>query len=195
MFGRIFVFCIRDCLMSNPLMKNKLLKDSLSKKAGSEGNNLQIFGKGYAVRKAARDDLPALLKIESEVSPFPWSARQFGESIDSHEGYVLLKGKRIIGFLFFQQVLDQAELLNIAVRPSFQGEGLGYSLLRFCLDNLRNTALRLHLEVRASNFTAIGLYLSAGFTQTGERRAYYRSEAGREDALLMAYDFSEEKNK
>ncbi|PCH52212.1 MAG: ribosomal-protein-alanine N-acetyltransferase [Cellvibrionales bacterium] len=153
-----------------------------------------MFGQGFSVRKAGRDDLSVLLKIEAEVSPFPWSARQFNESIDCHEGHVLLKGKRVIGFLFYQQVLDQAELLNIAIRPSFQGQRLGYRLLHFCIERLRDTTLCLHLEVRASNFSAIGLYLDSGFKQTGERRAYYRSEAGREDALLMAYDFSEDKD-
>lgn len=107
----------------------------------------------------------------------------------------MLKGKRVIGFLFYQQVLDQAELLNIAVRPSFQGEGLGYRLLCFCLESLRDTATCLHLEVRAGNFVAISLYLRSNFKQTGERRAYYRSEVGREDALLMTYDFSDEKSK
>ncbi len=146
---------------------------------------------GFSIRKTTRDDLPTLLKIESEVSPFPWSARQFGESIDDHDGCVLLKGKRVIGYLFYQQVLDQAELLNIAVRPSFQGEGLGSLLLNMCMDTLRDTTVQLHLEVRASNFTAIGLYLRAGFKQIGQRRAYYRSEMGREDALLMAYNFLE----
>lgn len=149
----------------------------------------EAFGRGFSIRKALRDDLPVLVKIESEITPFPWSARQFGESIEDHESCVLLKGRRIVAYLFYQQILDQAELLNIAVRLSFQGEGLGSRLLGFCLERIRGSASQLHLEVRASNFTAIGLYLGAGFRQVGERRAYYRSDTGREDALLMTYDF------
>ncbi|MBV1932746.1 MAG: ribosomal protein S18-alanine N-acetyltransferase [Porticoccaceae bacterium] len=152
-------------------------------------DSAEAFGSGFSTRRAVRDDLPILLKIESEITPFPWSARQFGDSIDDHETYVLLKGKRVIAYLFYQQILDQAELLNIGVRSSFQGEGLGSRLLGFCLERIRGSATQLHLEVRASNFTAIGLYLSSGFKQVGERRAYYRSETGREDALLMTYDF------
>jgi ribosomal-protein-alanine N-acetyltransferase len=154
----------------------------------------EAFGKGFSTRRAIRDDLPTLLKIESEITPFPWSARQFVDSIDSHEAYVLLKGKRVIAYLFYQQILDQAELLNIGVRLSFQGEGLGSQLLGFCLERIRASAAQLHLEVRASNFTAIGLYLSSGFKQVGERRAYYRSETGREDALLMTYNFPDPAN-
>lgn len=144
---------------------------------------------GLSIREVVREDLPALIKIERQVSPFPWSARQFADSIQSHSGYVLLNGNRIIGYLFFQQILDQAELLNIAVQSSFQGEGLGAYLLKLCVDMLSDSAARLHLEVRASNFSAIGLYLKTGFNQVGQRRAYYRTDCAREDALLMVYDF------
>jgi ribosomal-protein-alanine N-acetyltransferase len=41
------------------------------------------------------------------------------------------------------------------------------------------------LEVRASNLAAIGLYRSMGFADIGLRRDYYRTENGREDAILM----------
>lgn len=157
----------------------------------TNGDLLVVWDDGFSLRRAARDDLSILLKVESEVSPFPWSARHFSDSIDSHAGYVLLKGRRIVGFLFYQLILDQAELLNIALRLSFQGEGLGSRLLDFCLTELRGTATQLHLEVRASNFSAIALYLSRGFKQVGQRRAYYRSESEREDALVMIYSFQE----
>ena len=146
---------------------------------------------GYSLRKAELSDLGVLIKIEDEVTPFPWRAKQFADSISSHNGHVLLKGRRVIGYLFYQQILDQAELLNIAVRPSFQGEGFGAHLLNFCIECLSTSTAHLHLEVRASNFTAIELYQRAGFKQVGQRRAYYRSDQGREDALLMTYYFSE----
>lgn len=146
---------------------------------------------GFSLREVSQDDAPALLSIEKSVSPFPWSARQFADSMKNHQGYVLLCQRRVIGYLFFQQVLDQAELLNIAVKPSFQGEGLGATLLEFCVDKLHASVRCLHLEVRASNFAAIALYISRGFRQVGERRDYYHDEHGREDALLMSCDLGE----
>jgi ribosomal-protein-alanine N-acetyltransferase len=42
------------------------------------------------------------------------------------------------------------------------------------------------LEVRVSNFSAINLYTKIGFAQVGQRRDYYATEYGREDALLMS---------
>ncbi|RQW76978.1 MAG: ribosomal-protein-alanine N-acetyltransferase, partial [Geobacter sp.] len=46
------------------------------------------------------------------------------------------------------------------------------------------------LEVRFSNITAISLYRSLGFTETGRRKSYYENG---EDALLMEYIYDKEK--
>lgn len=141
------------------------------------------------MRPAVPDDLAHLMKIEDEVSPFPWRVKQFAESLDDHRTYVLCKGSKVVGFLIFNQVIDEAELLNIAVKSSFQGEGLGANLLDFCIEQVSDTAAKLFLEVRASNFPAIALYLGRGFAQVGQRRGYYHSEDGKEDALIMCHDF------
>jgi len=148
-------------------------------------------GSDFSLRPVVKDDLRELMKIESAVSPFPWSARQFNDSIKNHRGVVLQRRKRVVGYLFFYRILDQAELLNIAVAPALQGQGLGSELLQYCLNQLRRHTARLHLEVRASNFPAIALYLRTGFKQVGERRSYYRDGNFSEDALLMAFDFAE----
>ena len=95
-----------------------------------------------------------------------------------------------MGFLIFNQVVDEAELLNIAVKRSFQGEGLGACLLDYCLAEVSASAVSLFLEVRVSNFPAIALYEGRGFRPVGVRKAYYHSESGREDALIMRCDLS-----
>ena len=143
---------------------------------------------GFSIRPAVLKDKSQLLKIEAAVSPYPWTGKQFVESLAAHRSFVLCKGTKVIGFLVFNQVLDEAELLNIAVKVSFQGEGLGACLLDFCVEHITETAQHLFLEVRASNFPAIALYQGRGFQQVGIRRAYYHDEDGREDALIMRYD-------
>jgi len=148
-------------------------------------NSLVAIKAGFTLRPAIPDDIAVLVKIESDVTPFPWNAKQFADSLQSHRSYVLCKGNRLVGFLIFNQVLDEAELLNIAVKSSFQGEGLGACLLDYCLAEIANSAVNLFLEVRVSNFPAIALYEGRGFRHVGERRAYYHSESGREDALIM----------
>ncbi|MBQ0719020.1 MAG: ribosomal protein S18-alanine N-acetyltransferase [Gammaproteobacteria bacterium] len=143
---------------------------------------------GFALRLATLDDIAVLIKIESEVSPFPWNAKQFTESLHKHRAYVLCKGNRAVAFLIFNQVVDEAELLNIAVKSSFQGEGLGAYLLDYCLAEVSATAVSVFLEVRVSNFPAIALYEGRSFRHVGERKAYYHGESGREDALVMRCD-------
>ncbi len=155
-----------------------------------QGEITRFFG-DFSLRPVAREDLPTLMEIESQVSPFPWTAKQFSDSIKGHQGVVLVKSDEIVSYLFFYRILDQAELLNIAVAPDFQGHGLGSRLLKYCLDQLREYTQHLHLEVRASNFPAIALYLRNGFKQVGERRGYYRDGDSSEDALLMVFDFHE----
>jgi ribosomal-protein-alanine N-acetyltransferase len=143
---------------------------------------------GFKLRPAKVGDIATLAKIERDVSPFPWNEKQFAESLQNHRSYMLCKGNRPVGFIIFHQVLDEAELLNIAVKSSFQGEGLGACLLDFFLAEVSASAVTLFLEVRVSNFPAIALYEGRGFHPVGERKAYYHSESGREDALIMRCD-------
>jgi len=84
-----------------------------------------------------------------------------------------------VGFALTRRVLDEAELLLIAVAPDARGRGIGGALLRGVLAEARGRGVaRLHLEVRAGN-PAIRLYAACGFAKVGERRGYYRGAGGR----------------
>lgn len=83
------------------------------------------------------------------------------------------------GFAMSRGIVDEAELLLLAVAPAMRRRGIGGALLRGVIAEAQTRGMvRLHLEVRAGN-GAIGLYTSAGFAKTGERRAYYRGADGR----------------
>jgi [ribosomal protein S18]-alanine N-acetyltransferase len=73
------------------------------------------------------------------------------------------------------------EVHTIGVDPAYQGRGVGRRLL----DELLNFAAGavVHLEVRTDNAPALALYRSAGFTQVGLRRRYYRVSGA--DAYTM----------
>ena len=84
---------------------------------------------------------------------------------------------------------DEAELLNISVRPESRESGLGRALLRrFIKEGAQHGALRMFLEVRASNAVAMKLYESEGFVAIAVRAGYYPSaiqDGPREDAVVM----------
>ena len=98
-------------------------------------------------------------------------------------------GEAIVGFALTRRVLDEAELLLIAVIPDARRRGVGAALLRAVIADARGIGVaKLHLEVRAGN-GAIGLYTAAGFRKVGERRGYYRGKDGRaHDAHSYALD-------
>jgi ribosomal-protein-alanine N-acetyltransferase len=93
-----------------------------------------------------------------------------------------------IGFSLFRTVVDESELLLIAVAPSHHRRGIGGMLLHDFLHRARNDGVtRVHLEVRDGN-SAVALYRKAGFAPVGRRRNYYHGSDGRRfDAVTLAY--------
>jgi ribosomal-protein-alanine N-acetyltransferase len=93
----------------------------------------------------------------------------------------------IAGFALIRAIVDEAELLLIAVDPAVQHQGVGAALVDDFIQFARGRgASRLHLEVRDGN-SAIALYERAGFSLAGVRREYYRGSDGhKRDALTLA---------
>lgn len=140
------------------------------------------------VRPAVAADLDTLCRIEALAALSPWDRSRFEGSLARHRMLVLQTNREVAGFAVFRQVLDEAEVLNIAVAPVHCRQGFGRCLLRAGLDLLAGKVRCLHLEVRAGNAPAIALYLSEGFQRVGLRRSYYPAPDGREDAVLMRLD-------
>lgn len=93
---------------------------------------------------------------------------------------------QVLGFALYRTIIDDAELLLLAVAPSVQKRGIGRKLLdHFIEDAKKNGAAKIHLEVRDGN-AAIQLYEAAGFAQSNRRRNYYHGRGGGQfDALTF----------
>lgn len=90
------------------------------------------------------------------------------------------------GFALGRATLDEAELLTLAVDPDHQRQGHGHTLLAvFEARASRRGCKHAFLEVSAGNAAARRLYQASGWVEIGRRPAYYRTENGREDAILM----------
>lgn len=140
------------------------------------------------VRKMSAEDLLSIVAIERQATPSPWSAVQFEQSLEQHRCLVLATDNDtnlILGYAVVSTLLDQAEVLNICIHPEYQGRSFGSQLLTGLLKQLPDTIEVVYLEVRVSNFRAIHLYQNHGFIEVGQRRDYYPTEFGREDAILM----------
>jgi [ribosomal protein S18]-alanine N-acetyltransferase len=139
--------------------------------------------------KLGVDDLDALMAIENDVYPFPWTRGNFLDSLyNGYEAWVMRDDDgALLGYFLLMLALDEAHLLNISLRRDLHGKGLGRTLLDKAVAVARDKgAVTMFLEVRPSNQRALQVYERYGFLQVGRRKGYYPANANaREDAIVM----------
>nr|WP_174506598.1 ribosomal protein S18-alanine N-acetyltransferase [Acinetobacter sp. Marseille-Q1620] len=145
------------------------------------------------IRLMQKTDLNIVSHIEQLVQTHPWTLSQFAESLESYQCTVIEKNGQVVGFCILQTVLDEANLLLMAIHPDQQGQGFGYKLLDESIQLLKNNPVQIFLEVRESNQPAIGLYEKSGFHQIDLRKNYYPNNDGsREHAIIMVKPCSDD---
>ena len=127
----------------------------------------------------------AALHARCFVTPRPWTEAEFEAQIADPKTHLVGGGP---GFALSRVVLDEAELLTLAVDPPSQGMGHGTALLeQIETISADHGAKRMFLEVSAENGAARALYEKAGYLQDGMRARYYRTPEGRRvDALILS---------
>ena len=127
-----------------------------------------------------------IAEIEKLCFSDPWSENSIASELDNRLSFwlVALDGDTVAGYIGSQSVLDEADMMNVAVHPDHRRQGIGRDLVLALSDALREKGIKgLMLEVRMSNAPAIALYEKLGFAQVGLRPNYYRNP--KEDALIM----------
>lgn len=140
------------------------------------------------LRPAAESDLNQVVQIERACFADPWTEESFRRLLAGDSAIFRVIGyppdSTVAGYVIAFAIGEDAELLNIAVEPSFRGRGLAGQMLDALLIELGSRGVRTaFLEVRESNGAARALYGSRGFAEIGRRRNYYRRPV--EDALVM----------
>lgn len=137
----------------------------------------------YQIRRAETTDVPRVADIERRVFTTPWPESSFHRFLGDLF-LVVTAGTRVVGYAVGRMVLDEGEVLNVAVAQSQRRQGLGRRLLLSLVARLAdNGAEVVYLEVRESNRAAIALYHGFGFSVVGRRPSYYTSPT--EDALVL----------
>lgn len=138
------------------------------------------------IRLMQAADVEVVAKIEKSVQSHPWTLKQFEDAVTAYQSTVIEVQGQVAGFCILQPVLDEANLLLMAIDPAQQGQGLGYQLLEASVAMLKNNPVQIFLEVRESNLAAIKLYEKSGFHQIDLRKNYYPNANGsREHAIIM----------
>ena len=144
-------------------------------------------------RKMLKDDLPALMAIEKSVQGAPWTEETFKTCFEhAYDGWVVEREGQIAGYIVLGLKADECHILNLCVARACQRQGLGRLLLEYGITEAKKRqTLVIYLEVRRSNSRAIALYRKLKFLLIGERRHYYQTVNGPEDALVFAMSLDE----
>ena len=136
-------------------------------------------------------DLDEVVAIEEAVYPFPWTRKNFSDSLSAgYDAWVLRNGRlELVGYFLAMFAVDEAHLLNVAVARGKQHQGIGRTMLDQLAVHARGRGMEsILLEVRPTNERALKVYDNYGFRKIGVRKGYYPAgPAGREDAIVMRY--------
>ena len=141
-----------------------------------------------SINSAKKEDLLKLIEIEKDVFDYPMSV----EELENHFNENTIKiwkifTRKIIGFAIFYHVKDEIEIIKIGISKSYQRQNYG-SLIINKVKKL-NDIKKIFLEVSVENTQAINFYLKNGFKKIGIRKAYYKTNKQRIDALRLFFHF------
>ena len=134
-----------------------------------------------------RRHLRAVLRIEQQVYPRPWSLGLFMSELGygASRVYVTARiGGTVVGYGGLMLVADDGHITTLAVDPRWHRHGIGTRVLdTLARAGIDRGARNLTLEVRVGNDAAQGLYRAFGFAPAGIRKGYYVET--KEDAIVM----------
>jgi [ribosomal protein S18]-alanine N-acetyltransferase len=142
------------------------------------------------VRTLTVGDLDAVLRLEAATPEAPhWSRSAYEAFLPENclrkQIFIVADSNQLLGFVAAQLVADICQLQSIVVDPAARRTGVATALLASLNEWARcSGAVRVELEVRNQNRSAIAFYERAGFLRNSVRRSYYRNPE--DDAILMS---------
>ena len=130
-------------------------------------------------------------ELEKRCFSDPWSETSIASELDNPLSLWLVAehNGQVLGYVGSQSVLDEADMMNIAVSPEARRQGIALALVDALEHALtENGVTALTLEVRASNLPAKTLYEKLGFSEVGRRKNYYYHPT--EDACILKKEWN-----
>ena len=141
------------------------------------GGQKQVF-----IEDVKEDDLPTIARIHGRSFAQGWSDGEMGKML-SNDTYICLLARLAgnanttpLGFVLIRKILDEAEIITIAVDSGQRRKGIAGKLMREGIRRLQTERVNtLLLEVDQENKGAISLYNNLGFKQISDRKGYYKN--------------------
>ena len=133
-----------------------------------------------------RRHLRAVLRIEQQVYPRPWSIGLFMSELGyrgSRTYLVARVGTTVVGYAGSMMAGDDAHITTIAVDPAWHRHKIGTRLMLELAQSASTAAPATSPSRCGGNEAAQGLYRTFGFAPAGIRKNYYVET--NEDALVM----------
>lgn len=128
--------------------------------------------------------------LEKRCFSDPWSENSVASELTNELSLWLVaeEAGTVAGYVGSQTVLDETDMMNIAVAPECRRRGIAAALIEELVAQLKRRGSRiLRLEVREGNAPAISLYEGLGFIRLGLRKNYYRNP--KENALILGKEW------
>ena len=137
-----------------------------------------------------KDHVSQIAQLEAQCFSDPWSEKSIASELENPLSLWLVaeENGQVFGYVGSQTVLDESDMMNVAVDPRFRRQGIARALIETLIAELAKMGSRcLRLEVRVSNESARALYARMGFQQLGLRKNYYHNP--KEDALILGKEW------
>ena len=136
-------------------------------------------------RRATTDDAELISEMEKLNFSDPWDLPAIKNVLANPAVYFTIAEIDSIPVAYggMTIVVDECDIINIAVMENMRRMGIGRLMVRQMLDICKSLGVAdIFLEHRESNIPAATLYESFGFAVYGTRKKYYSSPT--EDAVL-----------
>lgn len=148
------------------------------------------------LRLIDKADVKGVIEIENASFSAPFTKSMFEALIGQKpfEGFVVEIGGHLIGYVIFSLVIDEMELLTIAVQENLRGRGFAKELMGKMIERGKDAGVKsIYLEVRPTNLVARKLYKGFGFKEISIRKGYYKDN--NEDAIVMELSMAHSRTK
>ena len=137
------------------------------------------------IEKMSREHLSEVASIEEMSFSLPWSLESLELMLtEQASALVALEDGRVLGYVGMMCVLDEGQIINVAVHPDARRRGVGRTLMQAAQAYAKERGIVfLSLEVRESNIAARSLYSSLGWEEQGIRKGFYSHPV--ENACVM----------
>lgn len=135
-------------------------------------------------RYAENKDVFDILSLDNENFSNNFKEAFYLEYIKNQRVIVAEKEENVIGYVIFNQILDEAEIYKIVVLKELRKKQIAFKIIEFLLNELKkNDVKKIFLEVRKNNILAINLYKKCGFIDIREIVDYYSNP--KENGIMM----------